>query len=356
MNMKNKIIIAVVAVVAFVCAGVVAQEQEQTQKTVAVVVPFESGASGVPQEEVDVVYQMFLSEFVRTGKCAVVDRSTFDKAKAQLAFKAADLTDNDKVAKLGKALNASVVVTGQIMKFRNELMFIVQAFDVDSAQVVSSVDERVYDVSELFGKFKEICKTLFKKITVAQNTVADFYEIGDTGPGGGIVFYYSEAGFTFYESHTASPRLCHYLECSSVELGLIPWCPCENGDGCNVAMGVGTVGAGVGKLFTNSILNAKQHTTVPLTPTNCAAKACVIYSTETTKTGEWYLPSNFELELMYKNLRKSGKITSDSLHLSSSQYYYLYHYYAIARNFGSGSQHSETSKGYRAIVRAVRAF
>ena len=354
--MKKKVVIALAAAFAFVCTSAFAQEQEQVQKTIAVVVPFESGASGVPQEEVDVVYQMFLSEFVGTGKCAVVDRGSFDKAKAQLAFKAADLTDNDKVAKLGKTLNASVVVTGQIMKFRNELMFIVQALDVDSAQVISSVDEHVYDVSELFGKFKEICKTLFKKIAVAQNTVADDYEIGDIGPGGGIVFYYSEEGFTFYESHTASPRLCHYLECSSVELGLIPWCPCENGKSCNVYMSVGTVGAGVGKLFTNSILNAKQHTAVSLTPSNCAAKACAVYATETTKAGEWYLPSDFELDLMYKNLRKSGKITSDSWHLSSSQYYYAYSYSAIARSFSNGGSDSNTSKGYRAVVRAVRAF
>ena len=355
MNIKNKIIIAVVAVVAFVCAGAVAQEQEQVQKTVAVVVPFESGASGVPQEEVDVVYQMFLSEFVRTGKCTVVDRSTFDKAKAQLAFKAADLADNDKVAKLGKTLNASVVVTGQIMKFRNELMFIVQAFDVNSAQVVSSVDERVYDVSELFGKFKEICKTLFKKITVAQNTVADYYEIGDTGPGGGIVFYYSEEGFTFYDSLEASPRLCHYLECSPVELGLIPWCPCgANGNRCKVWYGNGIVGVGIGKVNTKHILNTNHATSV--TPSNCAAKACSVYATETTKVGEWYLPSSMELNLIYKNLRKSEKITSDSWHWTSDSDSNEY----VSRNassqrFSDGKQNNYYKNNYF-VVRAVRAF
>ena len=348
--MKKKVVIALAAAFAFVCTGAFAQEQEQVQKTIAVVVPFESGASGVPQEEVDVVYQMFLSEFVGTGKCAVVDRGSFDKAKAQLAFKAADLTDNDKVAKLGKTLNASVVVTGQIMKFRNELMFIVQALDVDSAQVISSVDEHVYDVSELFGKFKEICKTLFKKIAVAQNAVADYYEIGDIGPGGGIVFYYSEAGFTFYESHTASPRLCHYLECSSVELGLIPWFPCVSNKWCDVYMGDGTSGAGVGRLNTNRILNATHEK--PLSPQNCAVKACSVYSTETTKAGEWYLPSSFELELMYKNLRKSGKITSDSVHWSSSQGSSNGAYCIV---FSNGSRHFY-GKSDCFIVRAVRAF
>lgn len=349
--MKKKIIIALAAI--FALAGAVAQEQ--AQKTVAVVVPFESGASGVPQEEVDVVYQMFLSEFVRTGKCAVVDRSTFDKAKAQLNFQSSDLTDNDKVAKLGKTLNASIVVTGQIMKFRNELMFIMQAFDVDSAQAVSSVDERVYDVSELFGKFNDICKTLFKKIAVSQNTAADFYEIGDTGPGGGIVFYYSEAGFTFYDSLEASPRLCHYLECSPVELGLITWCPCGNGGWCDVWYGNGVVGVGVGKLNTKHILNTKHNNATSLTPQNCAAKACSVYSTETTKTGEWYLPSSMELELIYKNLRKSGKITSDGWHWSSGSGNGVFRDKASSQRFSDGNQSSYSKNNYF-VVRAVRAF
>lgn len=351
--MKKKIIIALAAAFAFVCAGAVAQEQEQeqAQKTLAVVVPFESGASGVPQEEVDVVYQMFLSEFVRTGKCAVVDRSTFDKAKAQLAFKAADLTDNDKVAKLGKALNASVVVTGQIMKFRNEVMFIVQAFDVDSAQVVSSVDEHVYDISELFGKFKEVCKTLFKKIATAQNCMADYYEIGDIGPGGGIVFYYSEEGFAFYESRSASPRLCHYLECSPVELGLMTWCPCGSSKWCKVLyMNDGISGVGAGILDTNSILSTAHEKT--LTPQNSAAKACSVYATETTKPGEWYLPNLVELELIYKNLRKTGKLVSDSIYWSSQQYNDSSVY---ARKFNDGSR-DWYSKSRYFVVRAVRAF
>lgn len=350
--MKKKVIIALAAVFAFVCAGAFAQEQAQAQKTLAVVVPFESGASGVPQEEVDVVYQMFLSEFVGTGKCAVVDRSTFDKAKAQLNFQSSDLSDNDKVAKFGKALNAGIVVTGQIMKFRNEVMFIVQAFDVDSAQVVSSVDEHVYDVSELFGKFKEICKTLFKKIATAQNGVADDYEIGDTGPGGGIVFYYSEEGFAFYESRSASPRLCHYLECSPVELGLMTWCPCEKGNSCNVLyMNDGVSGVGTGRLNTNSILNTAHKKT--LTPQNCAAKACAVYSTETTKLGEWYLPNSFELKLLYSNLRKSGRLVSNSIYWTSETS--RYNDYSRYVRFSDGDSDTVYKSNYL-IVRAVRAF
>lgn len=350
MNMKNKIIIAVVAVVAFVCAGVVAQEQEQAQKTVAVVVPFESGASGVPQEEVDVVYQMFLSEFVRTGKCAVVDRSTFDKAKTQLAFKAADLTDNNKVAKLGKTLNASVVVTGQIMKFRTKFMFIMQVLDVDKTEIIASADEQVDDIAELFGEFNKICKALTKNFAKPQDALTRSYYIGDTGPGGGIVFYYSALGFLVQESDDANPVICHYLECSPTEVGTISWCPCEKNHWCDVetADGVGT-----GSLNTAHIIASAHYHSI--TPSNCAAYACSRYSTETTDAGEWYLPSKFELDLLYKNLRRSGKITSDAWHWSSLQ---GSNYEAFDQRFSDGGIHGygDPNKYNRGVVRAVHAF
>lgn len=166
--MKAKTTILSLMLAALFCSAVTAQEQEQ-QKMVAAVVPFDS--SGVPQEEVDVVYRMFLSEFVRTGKCTVVDRSSFDKIKAQQNFQLSDWSNNDKVAKLGKALNANVVVTGQIMKFRTNFMFITQILDVNSTEIISSADEQVNDVAVLFGKFGDMCRTLTKSLVKQKSSI-----------------------------------------------------------------------------------------------------------------------------------------------------------------------------------------
>lgn len=337
----KKIMYAVFVLIAAVCAPLTAQEQEQ-QKTVAVVVPFDS--SGVPMEEVDVVYRMFLSEFVRTGKCSVVDRSSFDKIKAQQNFQLSDWSNNDKVAKLGKALNASVVVTGQAMKFRTQVMFVVQILNVNTTEIISSSDERVGDVEELFGKFPAMCRELTKNLSKTQNAAAGNYEIGDFGPGGGIVFYESEAGFIVRENDGTS-NICHYLEISPVELGKVTWCSCSDYY-CSIET---LEGIGDGKLNSQRIVDAHKD----IDAQHCAAKACLEYSTGTTSPGEWYLPSKMELDLIYENLRKTGKISGDDWYWSSSQ---GNSDYAWAQRFSDGDQTNGSSELNSGCVRAVRAF
>lgn len=310
--MKAKITILLLMLTALFCSGATAQEQEQDpQKPVAVIVPFDS--SGVPQEEVDVLDRMFLSEFARTGKCTVVDRSSFDKIKAQQKFQLSDWSNNDKVAKLGKALNANVVVTGQIMKFRTDFMFITQILDVNSTEIISSADEQVNDVAVLFGKFSEMCRTLTKNLAKQKKAATGNYDIGDKGPGGGWIFYASEEGFPVYKG--SEMIICHYLECSPTELGTISWCSMKpNKNCCNVTTSDG-VGAGYNN--TENII-AASHRGGSLTVSNCAATACKAYFTGTTKAGEWYLPSKMELDFIYKNLVKYGVVEMEKKYYWSS--------------------------------------
>ncbi|MDE6349600.1 MAG: hypothetical protein K2K67_01170 [Treponemataceae bacterium] len=342
---------------ALFCSAATAQEQEQDpQKPVAVVVPFDS--SGVPQEEVDVVYRMFLSEFVRTGKCIVVDRSKFDKIKAQQNFQLSDWSNNDKVAKLGKALNANVVVTGQIMKFRTSFMFITQILDVNSTEIISSADEQVSDVAVLFGKFGDMCRTLTKNLAKPKKAASGGYDIGDKGPGGGWIFYVSEAGFPVYNGNERI--ICHYLECAPTDLGGISWCPCPSNkdkkpnrrEYCNVA----TIdGVGAGRENTINIIK-KVHPGGSGNASNCAAYACFKYFTGTSKVGDWYLPSKMELDLIYKNLVKQGIINTTALHWSSSQGDGI----AWGQRFSDGYQYGYYEgyggKSNNYCVRAVRAF
>lgn len=183
----------------------------------------------------------------------------------------------------------------------------------------------------------------------AQSAAAEQYKIGDKGPGGGIVFYYSEEGFPVHDSDDATPVICHYLECSRKEIKNVPWCPCG---GCDIKT---EDEVGAGKLNTARIINY-AHGGKPLTSSNCAAYACAAYSTKTTKVGEWYLPNRYELRLIYQNLRENRKkITSNATHWSSSQCdtdrdvaWWCFFY--------TGTSCCCTRKDTPLAVRAVRAF
>ena len=177
---------------------------------------------------------------------------------------------------------------------------------------------------------------------------AQTYNIGDTGPGGGIVFYVSDVAFPVPQPN-GETKMCRYMEVSPVDIGESQW-----GDGYeedpHTLQGLGT-----GLMNTYNIVsyNADNMTTA-----NCAAYACLKYSTQTTRKGEWWLPSRVELNLLYKNLRDKVIATSSGneeygyCYWSSSQYSNINSW---VQRFSDGYQYGN-NKDITLSARAVRAF
>jgi hypothetical protein len=165
-------------------------------------------------------------------------------------------------------------------------------------------------------------------------------EIGDTGPGGGIIFYISDTDFTVegytgatgsFDSYTA-----HYLEAAPADMPTgLAWLLKSFGP-----TGTGTA-IGTGRENTALIL-----ATDALAP---AAKACAEYANSSGKT-DWFLPSKAELNELYKNRSSVGMTAelywSSSAGNSSNPW---------DQSFSSGAQlYGNMSSRYS--VRAVRAF
>jgi hypothetical protein len=118
------------------------------------------------------------------------------------------------------------------------------------------------------------------------------FNIGDTGPGGGIIFYVNADGFD------ANGVICHYLEAAPSDMGTkLKW----NSSPLDIPNTSRAIGAG--KKNTSLILSAS--------PSAPAALACKNYSNNGLK--DWFLPSRDELKELYQQRTIiSGFTTSGS--------------------------------------------
>lgn len=354
----KKLMYAIIAFLTIVCTSLCAQTAGK--KPTVVIVPFEAKSSGIGQDDCDIVTESFESEYARTGSALVVNRSNLEKIQKEQAFQNSDWSNNDKTAKLGEALNAQQLVFGSL-RFYNDILFVtVKVQNIETLAVLASVNERVKDTMELLDKIPSICAALIAQLggtadRVKNNGNSDKqYKIGDIGPGGGWIFYYSEDGFKVYDGKNGE-KICHYLEVSKDEVGIIAWCPDSKNEGCRP---VTNYGLGYGLFNTYNIMISKHKES--LTAKNCAAYVCAQYKTDSTNAGEWFLPSRDELSLLYKNFGRQ------ILQGTSTGYFWLWssslrsgekenNGYPIVQRFSDGRQ-DNSNETNKLCVRAVRAF
>ena len=148
------------------------------------------------------------------------------------------------------------------------------------------------------------------------------YKRGDTGPGGGIIYFVSEVGFTFYKTRGgtySSPATdttggvpAHYLECAPADMPeRLAWSTLSFTTN-SLRHGVteansGTAperAIGLGLRCTLRILDYE--------PEAPAAKACFEY----TNNGrdDWFLPTRSELERLYEYKTYYGSIGVQTYH------------------------------------------
>ncbi|GHV86679.1 hypothetical protein AGMMS50230_22870 [Spirochaetia bacterium] len=117
------------------------------------------------------------------------------------------------------------------------------------------------------------------------------YAIGDTGPGGGIIFYYDAAGFIVNAPSLGyNNKTCYYLEAAPADLGApLEWAT-ESKKGAYINAKGTAIGTGAAN--TGAILAGD--------PDALAAKACDEY-TNGGKADDWFLPTTSELEKLWGN-------------------------------------------------------
>ena len=208
-------------------------------------------------------------------------------------------------------------------------------------------------------------------------TIPKIYQVGEIGPGGGIVFYVAPTTNNLPTSFTCGVDLtatCTYLEVATTD-GTTPstWTPATKAQwGCHGnRTGATAIAIGTGKANTDKILAACKDLGI-------AADVANKYSTTSTAgapgaAGQWFLPSIDELNELckiYSNGRKdideveskqngctgnespTGGFAADAYWSSSESDSKNASY----KYFGNGLQGSLSKYNYYFYVRPVRAF
>lgn len=246
---------------------------------------FDITGGAVSSEEAEAITELFISELVATGKGNVVDRANFDKVIEEMKFQSSDWSNSEKTAALGNAVNANMVVRGQIIKLGSKMYLSSSIIDLKTAEVLSSAREQFNSLDDIFGLLTNFAKKTVEGLSL---------KIGDIGPGGGIVFYIE--GKKAYEV--------------SEMLGEAKW---------ETAMSMAKNFRGGGY-------------------------------------DDWYLPTTDELNIVYQNLRKSGIISGNSCHWSSTKFYGTKMNYKYLSFYDGDISSTSYPNDHSFSVRAIRAF
>jgi len=298
-------------------------------------------------QEREIIYFESYGHWDTNGKEIIIIYSDFDLHSFKIFNIGADFLNGDVNFTRDVLLSATALeyaTNNQKGKPAEAIYF----YTDDGEEFIYLLDFSEADGRVFVSKQEVSAYTTFSTITV------DEYSIGDTGPGGGIIFYRNPNGFTM----TDTGEIAYYLEAapkgwhSSAATGDpdFSWAsrehyPPENHGSGNWSNITGTEAAvGAGRKNTALILTIDSNAP--------AASACFNYSIN--GFNDWFLPSIDELELIYSNLHNKGLGgLSDAPYYSSSQNDI---YNASILLFYENGKKAQNVKSGMLPVRAIRAF
>jgi hypothetical protein len=187
-------------------------------------------------------------------------------------------------------------------------------------------------------------------ITAVFPATASTYAVGNTGPGGGIIYYVDSAGFSCGADLAST---CNYLEAAPTTGASAwtdvrrSWSTGEHNQSLNVANATGTA---IGTGYKNSVAIVAQSGNVAATSAAVEARAY----RGPNNLSDWFLPSKDELNQLYLRKTDVGGFSGAKYFWSSSQST-ISNPRAYDQFFLNGVQDYYGKSGLE-YVRPVRAF
>jgi len=181
--------------------------------------------------------------------------------------------------------------------------------------------------------------------------------LGDTGPGGGMVFY---AGAAFTMTGATCNTNCHYLEWAPVS-----WASTQSQNASFNVPGTSTTDARATLMPSNLLVGTSTsfgsglNNTMLManaagsgTSSSNAAKAALLYAANDSSAGQWFLPSRDELVALYQSsVRSRGNF--QALNLWSSSEVNSVNNYQVTMETGDVTAEA---RGNPKLFRPIRAF
>ena len=144
------------------------------------------------------------ANLIDSGNLTVVNRSEVELIRSEVDFQFSGEVSDDSIQQVGQMLGAQYIVSGSLTEIGGDYRIVVRVLNVESAAVAANFrsdinnDERVQALLE-GGRSNVALGTAPAQSQTGQTTVpvqtlpaqavTAAYNIGDTGPAGGLVFY-----------------------------------------------------------------------------------------------------------------------------------------------------------------------
>jgi TolB-like protein len=118
-----------------------------------VVTTFSSRGQAITADDAESITELFIAELAKRSEVRVVDRASLDRVIAEMRFQNSDWSNPQKTAQLGAALNADILVRGQLNQLGEQVSVALTALDIKTLEVVSSSTQSI-DINRLYNNEK----------------------------------------------------------------------------------------------------------------------------------------------------------------------------------------------------------
>jgi len=278
------------------------------------------------------IIEELISNIVSQRTITVVDRAQLDLIQEEMNFQMSGEVSDASAQAIGKKLGAQSIITGSFESLGNYYRFRVRVIEVETAAIQVTYSANVANdgvVASLLGNNAAAMPATANAPAVRYGE----YNVGDTGPAGGIIFYDKK-------NNNGGWR---YLEVAPYDINQ----QCQWGVYKDNVMTGGRIGDG--KNNTQNILLALS---TRMKDTGRAAQLCEMLNIN--GFNDWFLPSLDELKTLFVFMDNRNQLGSfkktfywTSTEKNDTDAYVI--------NMVTGKQ-NDKDKDHKMEVRAIRAF